>query len=478
MKKITVAFGDGIGPEIMQATLDILKAAKAPVEPEIIEVGEKIYHQGFTSGIPDSAWESIYRTKTIFKAPITTPQGKGYKSLNVTLRKALGLYANVRPCKALYPFVNTHFPLLDIVIIRENEEDLYAGIEYQQTQDTYQCLKIITRTGCERIVRYAFEYAKQFGRKKVTCMSKDNIMKMTDGILHQVFNEIATEYPDIQSDHYIIDIGTALIASRPEKFDVIVTSNLYGDIISDVAAQLVGSVGLAGSSNIGTEFAMFEAIHGSAPDIAGKQVANPSGLINAAVLMLVHLGLNEHAKSIQNAWLTTIEQGIHTSDIYSTQHSTALASTKEFTQAVITNLGKSPKSFSAATFSAAPVTCSVALGKHQLKSKRMIGVDVFFEVDSDSAQKLPDIIQAIVSPCQLTALSSRGVKIWPNPFPHVNLADLLQARFEIPDKAEALSQSQLLQLLQSLTEKGLSFVKVETLCEFDGNATYSKIQGQ
>src|SRR5690606_24987824 len=213
------------------------------------------------------------------KAPITTPQGGGYKSLNVTTRKALGLYANVRPCVSYNPFIASKHPEMDVVIVRENEEDLYAGIEYRQTNDVYQCLKLISRPGSEKICRYAFEYARTNNRKKVTCFIKDNIMKLTDGIFHKVFDEVAAEYPEIESDSLIVDIGSAFLADRPGTLDVIVTENLYGDIISDIAAQITGSVGLAGSANIGDDYAMFEAIHGSAPTIAGKNIANPSGLL-------------------------------------------------------------------------------------------------------------------------------------------------------------------------------------------------------
>ena len=241
--KVAIAMGDGIGPEIMKATLRILEAAGANIEPEFIELGEKVYLSGNTSGIDANAWEAINNNKLIFKAPITTPQGKGYKSLNVTLRKSLGLFANVRPVSSLHPYVPTHFPNMDVVIIRENEEDLYAGIEHRQTQDVYQCLKLITRPGSERIVRYAFEYAKAFGRKKVTCMVKDNIMKITDGLFHQVFDEIAAEYPEIENEVQIIDIGSARLAAKPENYDVVVTANLYGDIISDIAAEIGGSGG-------------------------------------------------------------------------------------------------------------------------------------------------------------------------------------------------------------------------------------------
>lgn len=316
MQRITIAKGDGIGPEIMDATLKIIKAAGAQLEFDEIEVGEKVYLKGNTSGIEKSSWDTIINNKVFLKAPITTSQGGGYKSLNVTTRKFLGLYSNVRPCMSLHPFVETKHPKMDIVIVRENEEDLYAGIEHQQTDEVIQCLKIISRPGCEKIVRYAFEYAKQYGRKKVTCFTKDNIMKQTDGLFHQVFDELATEYPEIENEHWIIDIGAAKMSDTPEDFDVIVTLNLYGDVISDIAAQIAGSVGLAGSANIGEECAMFEAIHGSAPRRAGQNVANPSGLLQGAVMMLNHIGQNEVASKVQNAWLKTLEDGIHTYDIY------------------------------------------------------------------------------------------------------------------------------------------------------------------
>ena len=287
---ITIAYGDGIGPEIMTATLRILDAAGAMIEPEVIEIGEKLYLSGISTGIQDSSWDSLRRTRVFLKAPITTPQGGGVKSLNVTIRKSLGLYANVRPCAAYAPYIETMKPKINMVIVRENEEDLYAGIEHQQTQDVVQALKLISRPGCEKIVRYAFEYAKAHNRKKVSCITKDNIMKLTDGLFHRVFNEIGEEYPDIEKDHYILDIGAAFVAEKPEIFDVIVTLNLYGDVISDIAAEVAGSVGIAGSANIGDGYAMFEAIHGSAPTIAGQNRANPSGLLQGAIQMLVHIG--------------------------------------------------------------------------------------------------------------------------------------------------------------------------------------------
>ncbi len=342
---ITVAHGDGIGPEIMDATLRIIQAAGAALDIETIEIGEKVYLRGNSAGIAPSAWESLRRTKVFLKAPITTPQGGGFKSLNVTTRKTLGLYANVRPCVSYHPFVETKHHNMNVVIVRENEEDLYAGIEYQLTDDEMLCLKLISRPGSEKIVRYAFEYARQHNRKKVTCFTKDNIMKMTDGLFHKVFDEVAAEYPDIQNEHWIVDIGAAKLADTPEAFDVIVMPNLYGDILSDVAAQIAGSVGLAGSANIGDRCAMFEAIHGSAPRRAGQNLANPSGLLLGAVLMLVHIDQPEAAANVHNAWLRTLEEGVHTYDIYTEGISKQKVGTREFADAVIARIGEKPETF-------------------------------------------------------------------------------------------------------------------------------------
>src|SRR5437588_8076561 len=347
---ITVAHGDGIGPEIMAASLHIINEAGARVAPETIEIGEKVYLRGVTSGIEPSAWESLRRTKVFFKAPITKRQRGGFKSLNVTTRKMLGLYANVRPCVSYDPYVETKHPGMDLVIVRENEEDLYAGIEHRQTDEVYQCLKLISRPGSEKIVRYAFEYARRNNRKKVTCFTKDNIMKFTDGLFHKVFDEIAAEYSDIENEHWIVDIGAAKMADTPNAFDVIVMPNLYGDILSDVAAQIAGSVGLAGSANIGENIAMFEAIHGSAPRRAGQNLANPSGLLLGAVMMLVHIGQTGIAEKVHNGWLRTIEDGIHTYDIYDEGSSKQKVGTKEFAQAVVNRLGKKPHTLRAVTY--------------------------------------------------------------------------------------------------------------------------------
>ncbi|MCB0645549.1 MAG: NADP-dependent isocitrate dehydrogenase [Saprospiraceae bacterium] len=478
MKKITIAKGDGIGPEIMDATLSILMHAGAQIEFDEISVGEKVYLSGNSSGISKEAWDIIRRNKIFLKAPITTPQGGGYKSLNVSTRKFLGLYANIRPCVSLHPFVETKHPKMDIVIFRENEEDLYAGIEHQQTDEVVQCLKLITRPGCEKIIRYAFEYARHYGRKKVTCFTKDNIMKQTDGLFHQVFNEIAVEYPDIINEHWIIDIGAAKVADTPEAFDVIVTPNLYGDVLSDIAAQIAGSVGLAGSSNIGEECAMFEAIHGSAPDIAGKNIANPSGLLQGAILMLLHIGQASVAERIQNAWLKTIEEGIHTFDIYNEATSKKRVGTKEFAEAVIANLGQKPSLLSPVSYSN---NVQLSLPKYQRKAqkrKELQGVDLFVHWGGDNGEKLAAILKNLnTSDMQLKMITNRGIKVYPDGFPETFCTDHWRCRFEQIGGVK-INNEHIVQLLRDAHDKSIDVIKTENLYTFDGQPAFSLGQGQ
>src|SRR6187549_3913512 len=387
---ITVAHGDGIGPEIMDATLHILKEAGARIDIETIEIGEKVYLAGNTAGIAPESWDSLRSTKVFLKAPITTPQGGGFSSLNVAVRKTLGLYANIRPCVSYHPFVDTKHPVMDVVIVRENEEDTYAGIEYRQTDQVEECLKLISRPGSEKIVRYAFEYAKKFNRKKVTCFIKDNIMKRTDGLFHRIFDEIAPEYPGIEADHWIVDIGSAKLADTPENFDVIVMPNLYGDVLSDVAAQIAGSVGLAGSSNIGENVAMFEAIHGSAPRRAGQNLANPSGLLLGAVMMLVHIGQPDVATRVHNAWLTTLEDGIHTYDVHEEGVSKEKVGTREFARAVASRLGRTPAKLKAVSYApAGVVTARTAIAPQTVDSRMELqGVDVYVIWESRDSDAL------------------------------------------------------------------------------------------
>ena len=480
-KKITVAYGDGIGPEIMKAVLRILEAGGAALEYEVIEIGEKVYLRGVSAGIEDSAWDSLRSTRVFLKSPITTPQGGGFKSLNVTTRKTLGLYANVRPVQSYYPFIDTKHPNMDLVIVRENEEDLYAGIEHQQTDQVVQCLKIISRPGCEKISRYAFEYARAYGRKKVTCFTKDNIMKMTDGLFRKVFDEVSKEYPEIEAEHWIIDIGSALLADKPERFGVIVTLNLYGDIISDIAAQIAGSVGMGGSSNIGDQCAMFEAIHGSAPDIAGRGIANPSGLLNGAIMMLVHIGQPEVAATIQNAWLCTLESGIHTGDIYKEGISKKRVGTDEFADAIIARLGQKPNLFKVVSYQSTPREIHpTALSLQKDKLKELVGVDVFLDWTSGTANDLGKLVEGFnTDGLRLKMISNRGVKVYPDGMPETFCTDHWRCRFVAdPQTLPVITHKQILDLLTRIDASGLDFIKTEHLYKFDGVRGYSLGQGE
>src|ERR1700752_5240257 len=460
---ITVANGDGIGPEIMAATLRILEAAEAPLDIETIDIGEKVYLAGNSSGIEPSSWDSLRRTKVFLKAPITTPQGGGYKSLNVTVRKVLGLYANVRPCVAYHPFIDTKHPNMDVVIVRENEEDLYAGIEHRQTNQVVQCLKLISRPGSEKIIRYAFEYARRNNRKKVTCFTKDNIMKMTDGLFHKVFDELAAEYADIQNEHWIVDIGAAK----------------YGDTLSDVAAQIAGSVGLAGSANIGDFCAMFEAIHGSAPRRAGQNLANPSGLLLAAVQMLVHLGLTDMAASVHNAWLRTIEDGGHTYDIYDEKVSKQKVGTKEFADAVIQRLGQSPQILKAAKYQKPEAHAARASVSKPAPKKELVGVDVFLDWTQGTANDLGEALQQKSGDgVKLSMISNRGVKVWPDGHAETFCSDHWRCRFLADVDGGKVTHSQLISLLKRVDDAGYDFIKTENLYTFDGERGFSLDQGQ
>jgi len=481
-KTIAIAYGDGIGPEIMNATLRVLEAAGAALNYEKVKIGQDVYLSGIDTGIEPGAWDVLRKHKVFLKSPITTPQGGGYKSMNVTTRKTLGLYANVRPCKAYAPFVPSFFPKIDLVVVRENEEDLYAGIEYQQSNEVVQCLKLISKPACDKIVRYAFEYARAHNRKKVTCMSKDNIMKLTDGLFHKTFDRIALEYPDIANEHYIIDIGTAMLADQPERFDVIVTLNLYGDIISDVTAQVAGSVGLGGSANIGEEVAMFEAIHGSAPDIAGKGLANPSGLLNAACMMLVHLGQPEIAAKIQNALLKTLEDGIHTGDVASAEHTTERVGTEGFTNALIARLGQLPTQIPAVvpTAEARPIVIPPYVGERF--EKKLVGFDIFIEWNEPgrNPNQLGEIISRLGNEqVHLKLISNRGVKVYPNGQTSTFCTDHWRCRFIANQEKDAnLSPNVVVDMMQQFINIGIPAIKTENLYTANGEKIYISAQGE
>jgi isocitrate dehydrogenase len=475
---VTIAYGDGIGPEIMEATLRLLDAAGARLAHEQIEIGEQVYQRGVTAGIEPAAWDSLRRTGVFLKAPITTPQGSGFKSLNVTVRKTLGLYANVRPCVTYHPYVATRHPGMDVVIIRENEEDLYAGIEHQQTDEVVQCLKLISRPGCERIARYAFEYAQTTGRRKVSCFTKDNIMKLTDGLFRRVFEEVAAEYPAIDHEHWIVDIGAAKLADTPEAFDVVVLPNLYGDILSDVAAQIAGSIGLAGSANIGQHGAMFEAIHGSAPRRAGQDVANPSGLLLAAVMMLNHIGQNEAATRVHNAWLRTIEDGIHTYDVFSPGISSRQVGTREFATAVIARLGQEPQALTPVRYRPGSTAMSLPAPVVQPPAERvLVGVDVFLCHQDRSPEALAERLRPLAGDgLRLSLITNRGTKVWPDGLPETFCTDHWRCRFLAT--GEPLRSQDVVELLGRVAGGGLEFIKMEHLYTIDGRPGYALGQGE
>jgi isocitrate dehydrogenase len=479
---ITVAHGDGIGPEIMAATLHILKESGAALEIETIDIGEKVYLAGNSSGIEPSSWDSLRRTQVFLKAPITTPQGGGFKSLNVTVRKTLGLYANVRPCVSYHPFVETRHPGMDVVIVRENEEDLYAGIEHRQTDQVAQCLKLISRPGSEKIVRYAFEYARRNNRKKVTCFTKDNIMKLTDGVFHKVFTEISAEYKDIENEHWIVDIGAAKLADTPEAFDVLVMPNLYGDILSDVAAQIAGSVGLAGSANIGEHVAMFEAIHGSAPRRAGQNLANPSGLLLGAVMMLEHIGQTDAAERVHNAWLRTLEDGVHTYDTYKEGVSKEKVGTKEFANAVVKRLGQTPQLLKPVKYKTADADDfgrETVVSERSGSKKELVGVDVFLDWLKGSADALGGAVSQFSGHgLKLGMMSNRGVKVWPGGHSETFCSDHWRCRFTSPTEGRTITHAQIILLLQRFADAGYDFIKTENLYNFDGERGYSLDQGE
>ena len=480
-KDIVVARGDGIGPEIMDASLEILRAAGAKLDVQEVVLGEKAFLAGHASGIEPAAWDAIRTRRVLFKAPLTTPQGGGYKSVNVTLRKSLGLFANVRPARSYAPALATKHPDMDVIVVRENEEDVYGGIEHQHTDEVTQCLKLITRPGSERICRYAFEVARAHGRRRVTCFTKDNIMKLTDGLFHQVFQEVAKEYPDIEAEHRIIDIGAAQLAATPEVFDVLVVPNLYGDILSDIAAQLVGSVGLAASSNVGENVAMFEAVHGSAPDLAGQGLANPSGLLLSGVQMLLHLGQVDVAERVANAWLTTLEQGIHPGDLYREGHSQRRVNTREFTDAVIERLGQEPKTLTPARFTGIRPVEMPQLTESKPAKRDLVGIDVFLRWNDD--ERKPERLAESLgvagdNDLKLTMITNRGQKVWPNGFDETFCTDHWRCRFEKSGEDDAVEQRRMFDLLDRIDRSGLEVIKTEHLYLFDGRPGYSAGQGQ
>jgi isocitrate dehydrogenase len=474
-RKITVLPGDGIGPEVVDAALAIIKATGAPVEFEKCEAGARAFQKGIVTGIPKETIESIERTRVVLKGPLETPIGYGNRSANVTLRTLFETYGNIRPVREL-PGVQTAFTgrNLDIVIVRENIEDLYAGIEYMQTPGVAEGLKLISREGCEKIVKLAFAFAIAEERKAVHCATKSNIMKLTEGLLQHTFEEFAPQYPSIQSKHILIDNCAHQLAMRPEQFDVIVTTNMNGDILSDLTSGLTGGLGFAPSANIGNDVSIFEAVHGSAPDIAGKNKANPTALILSAAMMLRHIGEGKTANDVEQAVLVTLESGIRTSDMIGVRNP---ASTTEFTSAVISSLGKRskvspPRNYKKVELPPAQLGVNVV----RVKSRRTTGVDVYVESELEPkalAASLDGLAGS--SPLRLEMITNRGAMVHPSSDRRVSLVDHFRCRFVPRDSASDLTDAEILSLLATIGDQ-YRWMHIEKLQEFDGKPAFSKSQ--
>jgi isocitrate dehydrogenase len=474
-RKITVLPGDGIGSEVVDAALAIIKATGVPVEFEICEAGARAFQKGIATGIPKETIESIERTRVVLKGPLETPIGHGNRSANVTLRTLFETYGNIRPVREL-PGVQTAFTgrNLDIVIVRENIEDLYAGIEYMQTPGVAEGLKLISREGCEKIVKLAFAFCIAEERKAVHCATKANIMKLTEGLLQRTFEEFAPQYPSIVSKHILIDNCAHQLAMRPEQFDVIVTTNMNGDILSDLTSGLTGGLGFAPSANIGNDVSIFEAVHGSAPDIAGKNKANPTALVLSGAMMLRHVGEGKAANDVEQAVLVALESGIRTSDMIGVQNP---ASTTEFTQAVISSLGKRSKVSPPRDYKKVqlpPATPGVNVVS--AASRRLIGLDVYIESDLDPA-KLAAALELVAkpSPLKLQMITNRGAMVFPSSGRRVSLVDHFRCRFVLRDAAADLADVEILALLGTIGARH-RWMHIEKLQEFDGQQAFSKSQ--
>ncbi|HQT38893.1 MAG TPA: NADP-dependent isocitrate dehydrogenase [Acidocella sp.] len=483
-KKTTVTAlpGDGIGPEVMAATMKILAAANAPIEWEMAEAGAEVFKKGIGTGVTREALDSIARNGLALKSPLETPVGFGGKSANVTLRKYFELYANIRPVREL-PGVITPFTGrgIDMVIVRENVEDVYAGIEHMQTPSVAQCLKLMTAPGCERIVRAAFGLAMAEDRKKVTCATKANIMKLTEGMMKRMFEKVGPDFPSIVQEHIIIDNCAHQLVIAPEQFDVIVTSNMNGDIISDLAAGLVGGLGIAPSSNLGDHVAMFEAVHGSAPQIAGKGLANPTALLSAAIMMLRHIGAFTAAEEIEQALFITLAEGKNlTGDLSPRGHGVG---TDAFTDQVIANLGRS-SNLPSRDYKKFELVAWPELTAHVEPDRRaLVGIDVFLESELGS-EELGKALAAIAedTPFRLNGVSNRGVQVYPSMGGQTFLVDHFACRFMFKTPIDlnaslATGQPEISYLVQRIGAK-FTWMHIEKLQSFDGKDAFERPQGE
>lgn len=477
-KTITLIPGDGIGPEVVKAAQRLIEATGAPIAWDVHEAGAEVFKKGIASGVPADTIASIRKNKVALKGPLETPVGFGEKSANVTLRKLFETYGNIRPVREI-PGVKTPYSGrgVDLVVVRENVEDLYAGIEHMQTPGVAQCLKLISDKGCEKIVRLAFEFARAEGRRKVHCATKANIMKFTEGMLKRVFEKVAKEYSDIQAEHIIIDNCAHQLVKKPEQFDVIVTTNMNGDIISDLSSALIGGLGFAPSANIGNEVSIFEAVHGSAPKYAGKNVINPTALILSSVLMLRHLGEFQAASLIENAVLYTWEEGkFRTRDVVG---DTGAAGTVQFTDAVKANFGKQPSFGRARAYKAIRLPSLPARPDTvQVKEHRVLGADVFVQ-SALSPTELGASLESLTSgsPLQLKMISNRGTKVYPDTGAMTDTIDHWRCRFVLKDAAGNLSDDALIDLLNRVGTKH-RWMHIEKLPVLDGNPGFTRAQGE
>ncbi len=476
-RRVTVIPGDGIGPEVVRAGRDIIEAAGVPILWEEHEAGASVFKKGLPTGVPQDTIDSITRTRVVLKGPLETPVGYGEKSANVTLRKLFETFGNIRPVREM-PGVTTPYSGrgIDLVVVRENVEDLYAGIEHQQSPGVAQAIKLITRKGCEKIVRLGFELARAEGRKKVHCATKANILKLTEGLLKRTFEAIAPEYPDLEASHIIVDNCAHQLVKAPQQFDVIITTNMNGDILSDLTSALVGGLGYAPSANLGTEVAIFEAVHGSAPKYAGKNVINPTALIQSAVMMLRFLGYFEAAASIEHALLVTLEQGTLTRDVVGDAKGTP---TTVYTEAIIKNLGKKSSRWQVRDYQ--PIKMPRLDPRQdfvQAKTRRVTGVDLFVESALPPGELGPNLQKLTEGfPLQLKLISNRGTKVFPTTGAITDCIDVNRCRFMPTDSGLEITDALVIDLIQRVAAKH-HWMHVEKLQEFDGSPGYTKSQGE
>jgi isocitrate dehydrogenase len=474
---VTLIPGDGIGPECVESARRIVEATGAPIDWEPAEAGAAVFTKGIASGVPQETMDSIGRTRVALKGPLETPVGFGEKSANVTLRKLFETYANVRPVREM-PGVRTPYTGrgIDLVVVRENVEDLYAGIEYMQTPGVAQALKLISAKGSERIARFAFEYARSEGRTKVACATKANIMKFSEGEMKRAFEKVAPDYPEIEPWHVIVDNAAHQLVKRPEQFEVLVMTNMNGDILSDLSSALIGGLGFAPSANVGNEVAIFEAVHGSAPKYAGKNVINPTAVILSAVLMLRYLGLFDEAAAVEHAVFVTLESGVLTGDVLGYDRGT---STTDYTEAIIGNLGKRTENYTVREVKPL-VLPKLDTDPDYVKpaSRAVVGLDVFVESPL-SASELGASLMELTHDTRLSLkmISSRGTKVFPPTGALTETGDHFRCRFIIKENPGDLPDEDVNQLLARISRRH-RWMHIEKLQEFDGELGFTRDQGE